>query len=150
MRTATIVLQAVRSRACTWTLPVATQGTPEALGQLDSSRFAAAVVAPEGALELTRKRLGPKMPSSRGAAAAPDVPASTREATAPSAAQPDRQTRPSEQRSTSASVTLGSSSIASCPGRRPSITWAVGSDQPSRAQRRVCQCEAVIRRHRLV
>ena len=107
----------------------------------------------KGRWSSTRKRSGPKARSSRRAtAAAPGwSPASTRPATAPSRAQPERHTSPSallldllERR------LLGWSSSGSWPGRRPARTPGAGSVQPSRAQRRVRQWAAVISRQRLV
>ena len=70
---------------------------PEPLGQLAEQAVAAAVVAGEGPLELDAEALrpeGPQQPASdRGGAGW--SPASTRLATAPSRAQPERQTSPS-------------------------------------------------------
>ena len=91
-----------------------------------------------------RKRSGPKIASSRRATAAASAwrPASTREATAPRRAQPERHTSPPACGSSASSEMLGSPSSGSW---RPPP-----SVQPSRAQRRVGQCDAVIARQRFV
>ena len=71
---------------------------PEPLGQLREQPVAAPVVAPEGPLELDPEAVGPEgaqqAPRDRGRARMVAAPRS-RAATAPSPAQPDRQTSPS-------------------------------------------------------
>ena len=126
---------------------------PEPLGQLAEQAVAAAVVAGEGPLELHAEALrpeGPQQPARDRGRGPGWSPASTRLATAPSRAQPERHTSPSACCSISSSVTLGSPSSGSWPGRRPARTPGAGSVQPSRAQRRVRQWAAVISRQRFV
>ena len=52
----------MRSRVCACTLPVATHGNSEALGQLAEELVAAPVVAPVGALELDAQAVGAEDP----------------------------------------------------------------------------------------
>ena len=53
---------ATRERACAWTLPVATQGTPSRSASSDSRRLRRRSCLREGALQLDSKALRPEGP----------------------------------------------------------------------------------------
>ena len=80
-----------RARACAWTLPVATHGTPSRRGQRGQPAVARAVVAQEGALQLDAQALGPERLAQ---------PPQRRLVVDAGSAQPLRQTRPSACSST--------------------------------------------------
>ena len=105
-----------------------------------SSRFRRRSWRQKGRWSSMRKRSGPKIRARRRATTAACRPASTREATAPRRAQPERQTSP---------AACGSSASSEAGLAVERVLAAAASVQP-RAQRRVGQCEAVSARQRFV
>ena len=136
-RTATIASwRARRERSWAWASPVATAGTPSRSASEASQRLRERSWRQSGRCSSIRKRSGPKARSSRRAsrAAPAGSPRSQLPATAPSRAQPERQTSPSVWRSSSSMGSDGGSAWLSI-ARVALARAAVGlGDQPAEAR----------------